>query len=72
MSTRADNLDPVSRRIPFAVTEISPEARDAAIRVLNSGWVTTGPEVAEFERELAAWVGVARTLTNLDEFVTRE
>ena len=44
-------------RIPFALTEISREAREAAGRVLASGWVTTGPEVAEFEREFAAWVG---------------
>jgi len=43
--------------VPFAVTEISPEAREAAARVLASGWVTTGPEVAEFEREFAAWIG---------------
>jgi dTDP-4-amino-4,6-dideoxygalactose transaminase len=46
------------RHIPFAVTEISSEARAAAARVLSSGWVTTGPEVAEFEREFADWVGV--------------
>ena len=44
-------------RIPFAVTEISPEARERAARVLTSGWMTTGPEVAEFEREFAEWVG---------------
>jgi dTDP-4-amino-4,6-dideoxygalactose transaminase len=40
-------------RIPFAVTTISPEARERAAQVLSSGWVTTGPEVAEFEREIA-------------------
>jgi dTDP-4-amino-4,6-dideoxygalactose transaminase len=44
-------------RIPFARTEISPEARDAVARVLASEWVTTGPEVAAFEREFAEWVG---------------
>jgi dTDP-4-amino-4,6-dideoxygalactose transaminase len=44
-------------RIPFAKTEISPEARDAAARVLASGWITTGPEVIEFEREFAELVG---------------
>jgi dTDP-4-amino-4,6-dideoxygalactose transaminase len=43
-------------RIPFATTLISPEAREAVARVLASGWVTTGPEVAEFEREFAAAV----------------
>ena len=44
-------------RIPFAVTEISPEAHDAVAQVLSSGWVTTGPQVLEFEREFARHVG---------------
>jgi dTDP-4-amino-4,6-dideoxygalactose transaminase len=44
------------RRIPFATSVISEDARIAVARVLASGWVTTGPEVAEFEREFAAWV----------------
>lgn len=44
-------------RIPFARTEISPEARDAVARVLASEWVTTGPEVAAFESEFAERVG---------------
>ncbi len=43
-------------RVPFARTEISAEARDAVARVLTSGWVTTGPEVSEFEREFAQFV----------------
>jgi dTDP-4-amino-4,6-dideoxygalactose transaminase len=43
-------------RIPFAKTEISLEAREAAARVLASGWITTGPEVVEFEREFAELV----------------
>jgi perosamine synthetase len=44
------------RPIPFARTEICEEACEAAARVLRSGWVTTGPEVVAFERELADWV----------------
>jgi len=43
-------------RIPFARTEISRKAREAAARVLSSGWVTSGPEVASFEQEFAEWV----------------
>ena len=46
-----------ARSIPFARVEICGEARQAAARVLESGWVTTGPEVLGFERELAEWVG---------------
>jgi dTDP-4-amino-4,6-dideoxygalactose transaminase len=41
-------------RIPFARTPMSEEAQVAVARVLASGWVTTGPEVAAFEREFAA------------------
>jgi dTDP-4-amino-4,6-dideoxygalactose transaminase len=53
----ASTIALAEERIPFAVTEVSPEARERAARVLSSGWMTTGPEVAEFEREFAAWVG---------------
>jgi dTDP-4-amino-4,6-dideoxygalactose transaminase len=45
------------REIPFCRTEITPEAQQAAVRVLASGWVTMGAESIAFERELAAWVG---------------
>ena len=44
-------------RVPFASCWISPEARRAADRVLDSGWVTTGHEVEAFETEFAAYVG---------------
>lgn len=44
-------------RIPFARTTIAPEAIEAACKVLSSGWVTSGPEVQEFERDLATWIG---------------
>ena len=46
-----------AERIPFARTTICDEAQLAVSRVLSSGWVTTGPEVAAFEREFAAWTG---------------
>ena len=46
----------IAKRIPFARAEISEEAQAAAARVLASGWITTGPEVVEFEREFARLV----------------
>ena len=50
---------PGTRRIPFAVVEVPSEAHAAVLRVLDSGWLTTGPEVIAFERELAEMVRAA-------------
>jgi dTDP-4-amino-4,6-dideoxygalactose transaminase len=43
--------------VPFANAEIVPEAQQAALSVLQSGWITMGPKTAEFERDLGAYVG---------------
>jgi dTDP-4-amino-4,6-dideoxygalactose transaminase len=43
--------------VPFANAEIVPEAQEAALDVLRSGWLTMGPRTAEFERELAKYLG---------------
>ncbi|MFL5800077.1 MAG: DegT/DnrJ/EryC1/StrS family aminotransferase [Actinomycetota bacterium] len=48
-----ERIDLPTADIPFARTEVSPEAKEAVGRVLTSGWLTTGPEVVEFEREFA-------------------
>jgi dTDP-4-amino-4,6-dideoxygalactose transaminase len=50
------------QRIPFARPEISPEAQAASARVLASGWITTGPEVVEFEKEFARLVEVEHAI----------
>lgn len=44
-------------RIPVSRPNIAPAAAGAVARVLASGWITQGPEVAAFEREFAAFVG---------------
>ena len=44
-------------RIPLARPWLDEREADAARRVIQSGWVTQGPEVAAFEREFAAAVG---------------
>jgi perosamine synthetase len=41
---------------------ITAEARRAVAQVLESGWVTTGPQVAEFEREFATFLGVEQAV----------
>jgi perosamine synthetase len=45
--------------IPVAKPVLEEAEAEAAHRVVLSGWVTQGPEVAGFEREFAAHVGAA-------------
>jgi dTDP-4-amino-4,6-dideoxygalactose transaminase len=51
-----------AHRVPFCRTEITPGAQRAAVRVLASGWVTTGAESMAFEHEFGAWVGAPHTV----------
>ncbi len=45
--------------IPFARPYIGREEEEAAIRVLRSGWLTTGKEALAFEKEFEAFLGAA-------------
>jgi dTDP-4-amino-4,6-dideoxygalactose transaminase len=44
--------------IPFAVPYIGAEEEEAVLRVLRSGWLTTGTETLAFEQEFASMLGV--------------
>jgi CDP-4-dehydro-6-deoxyglucose reductase, E1 len=48
----------MSYRIPLAYNSFAQAEIDAARAVLDSGRMTQGPEVLQFEAELAAWNGV--------------
>ena len=47
----------MTRLIPISRPFLGQDEVDAAARVLRSGWVSQGPEVAAFESEFAALVG---------------
>ena len=48
--------------IPFARPSIGREEEEAVLRVLRSGWLTTGKEALSFEKEFAAYAGASHTL----------
>ncbi|MDE2275410.1 MAG: DegT/DnrJ/EryC1/StrS family aminotransferase, partial [Burkholderiales bacterium] len=43
--------------LPFALPEIGDEEIAEVVSALKSGWVTTGPKTAQFERDFAAFLG---------------
>ncbi|UTC64196.1 DegT/DnrJ/EryC1/StrS aminotransferase family protein [Treponema sp. OMZ 788] len=45
------------KTIPFFTPSFSDEEEQALMRVLRSGWLTTGKETLEFEKEFAAFTG---------------
>jgi len=50
------------RLIPISRPDLGDDELAALARVLQSGWIMQGPEVAAFERELAAYVGAAHAV----------
>jgi dTDP-4-amino-4,6-dideoxygalactose transaminase len=44
--------------LPFARPSIGAEEEEAVLRIMRSGWLTTGAEALAFEKEFAAYVGV--------------
>jgi len=53
----------MSAPIPFSRPEITADDIQAVVRVLESGWVTTGKEAAAFEAEMAAYLGIEHVVT---------
>ena len=50
-------MSPAGPRVPLADVRLPAEAVAAATAVLESGWLSSGPEVEQFEQELADYVG---------------
>ena len=50
-------MDAAGLKVPFFRLELDEEDINSVASVLRSGWLTTGPQVASFEREFAEFVG---------------
>ncbi|HWQ42086.1 MAG TPA: DegT/DnrJ/EryC1/StrS family aminotransferase [Desulfosporosinus sp.] len=57
------NFMMANRKIPFSPPDITGEEIDAVSEVLRSGWITTGPNSARFEQELANYCGTVHAVT---------
>ena len=55
-------MNPSTDFIPFSKPSTGVEEENAAVRVIRSGWLTSGIEVKEFEKEFASFVGVKHAL----------
>ncbi len=49
--------------IKFSPPKISENAINSVIETLRSGWITTGPKVKEFEKQLTEYMGTSATIT---------
>lgn len=55
-------MSPSTEFIPFARPTLGEAEEQAAVGVIRSGWLTTGPQAVAFEREFAEYVGVRHAL----------
>src|SRR6266404_3568740 len=49
--------------LPYGRHSLDEEDIQAAVEVLKSDWLTTGPKVGEFEERFAAWVGTKHAVS---------
>ncbi|MDD7305123.1 MAG: DegT/DnrJ/EryC1/StrS family aminotransferase [Peptoniphilaceae bacterium] len=47
-------------RIEFSPPDMSKSEEDEVIKAIRSGWITTGPRVKEFEKEIADYCGTEK------------
>ena len=50
------------RNIPFSPPDITDEEIEEVIKALKSGWITTGPRTKDFERKIAEYIGVNKSV----------
>src|ERR1700691_6562867 len=49
--------------LPYGRQSLDDADLQAVVEVLKSDWLTTGPKVAEFEEQFAAWVGARHAVS---------
>ncbi len=52
----------VKRNIPFSPPDMSEDEINEVADTLRNGWITTGPKVKEFEKQIAKYVGVNKAV----------
>lgn len=52
------NIMSKTRNIPFSPPDITDVEIKEVVKVFKSGWITTGPRVKKFEKEIAEFIGV--------------
>lgn len=57
VTVRDDLTTKVKAPIPFALPDITDREIEAVAHSMRSGWLTTGPNAAAFEREFATFIG---------------
>lgn len=55
-------MDTKMRNILFSPPDITDAEIEEVIKVMKSGWITTGPRTKEFERKIAEYVGVNKAV----------
>lgn len=50
------------RKINFSPPDISDLEIEEVVKVMKSGWITTGPKTKEFERKIAEYIGVNKAV----------
>ena len=48
--------------VSFSPPDITEEEIAEVAEALRSGWITTGPRVKEFERQIAEYIGVGKAV----------
>lgn len=50
------------KKIPFSPPDITEAEVQAVVEVLRSGWITSGPKLDEFEKEIAKYCGTTKAV----------